>query len=153
ARSSLRIRSSPVLAMKSADWLLLNASPLAPKGGKPEVARSGSCASVVTGHAGAQALGLLMRKMAPWNESDTYRLQWLSNTRPFGAGKKLDPNKMVSELPSGLPTVRAPGAPMPGRSATSSIGVVPSNAAGIRWIFEAPKLAMYTLPCANAKPS
>ena len=60
---------------------------------------------------------------------------------------------MVSLLPSGLPTTRGAGAPIPGMVATFS--TAPDRSALTRWIVEAPKLATYTLPSfgPNRSPS
>ena len=41
----------------------------------------------VATHDGAQPFGFSMRKIAPWNESETYRLPRRSNVRPFGSRK------------------------------------------------------------------
>src|SRR6185503_76056 len=121
AMSIFSTRLSPVLAMNIVELSAPNASPLAPNGGNPAVASSGSCAKVVTLHPEHAAAWAIL-KIAPWNESEKYRLPLASNTMPFGAGAPADPNVMRSLLPSGLPTVRGPGAPIEGTTATSSMG-------------------------------
>src|SRR5262249_18353696 len=142
AMSRARTRSSPVLAMKSVFSSLVKARPLAPNGGKPAGARSGAGGTVVTEHGVGELGALLVLKMAPWNESETKRSPFFLKASALGAGKLLLPKMIVSELPSGLPSVRGPGAPIGGIVTTSSTGVDAVKSARIRWILDAPKLQM-----------
>ena len=57
--------------MNNAVSLELSATPFAPNGGKPAVASNGSCATGVTTQGVAHVAALSMRKIAPWNESET----------------------------------------------------------------------------------
>src|SRR6185369_11362423 len=119
-----------------------SARPLAPNGGKPAVASCGSCETVVTAHGVEHVVALAILKMAPWNESETNASPAALKTMPLGAGNELEPNVMVSALPSGLGTVRGPGAPIFGNVATVSTGVFASKSPGMRCSAEAPKLRM-----------
>src|SRR5262245_26198592 len=94
--------------------------------------------TVTTGHGVAQAAALLILNIAPWNESDTYRLPLASNSMALGAGAEFEPKMIVSELPSGLPVTRMPGVPMAGRKPTFTTGVALSNPAAILWILAGP---------------
>src|SRR5438034_818801 len=102
----------------------------------------GSWDTVMTEHGVGQLTALLILKMAPWNESETKRSTFFLKASAFGAGTLLLPKMMVSELPSGLPSVRAAGGPIFGSVATSSTRVDAVKSARIRWILDAPKLPM-----------
>ena len=74
--------SFPVLATYSAPPR--SARPLAPKGGKPVVASAASLATLVTHAPPPEQPPAGMRKISPWNESETKRSPE-SNTRALGA--------------------------------------------------------------------
>ena len=72
------IWSLAVLATSIAVRLLLNSTPLAPKGGTPFGVNSGSCVQT----APAPPPGPVLQMM-PWKESETYKLPALSKVSAF----------------------------------------------------------------------